>query len=75
MNVWTRYLFSALARVSFPSGFCAKPTKSNSATEIFTATLNRLLNVIEPASGSPAKTFSANVKVLKVDGLAKALVG
>ena len=43
--------------------------------EIFASALLKIAGVIEPAAGAPAQTFSAQLKVVKADGLPKELIG
>jgi len=44
-------------------------------TDILRGTLARIVNVVEPAPGAAAQTFSTRVELLKTEGLPKSLAG
>ncbi|MBI2927258.1 MAG: hypothetical protein HYY24_16310 [Verrucomicrobia bacterium] len=73
----TRYkaLLPVLLILATVLRLAAQDTPAKTPLEVLTAALTNLVNVIEPVPGTPPQTFSATVKVLKADGLAKELVG
>jgi len=68
--------FVSLALLVFalvlPSGAPAQ-TATNAPLALFTAALNRLAAIIEPATNQPARAFTATLKVTKAGGLPKEL--
>lgn len=53
----------------------AQETKTNSPGEILAAALNKVMDIIEPASNSPTRTFSTELKIIQAKGLPKEMLG
>ncbi len=53
----------------------AEETPAATPTEIFAATLQKILSIVEPTAGKAPETFSVRLEFVKVDGLPKDLAG
>jgi len=48
---------------------------TNQLLPVFTAALNQVAALVEPATNEPPRTFTTTLKILQADGLPKELVG
>jgi hypothetical protein len=53
----------------------ARAADTNSLLPVFTAALNQVAALVEPATNEPRRTFTTTLKILQADGLPKELVG
>jgi isopenicillin-N N-acyltransferase like protein len=54
---------------------CADDTRARTPSELFTATLQKVVGLVEPAPGSGPQTFSTRFDIVKAEGLPKELSG
>jgi hypothetical protein len=53
----------------------AQTSDTNPLSPVFTAALNQVAALVEPATNEPPRTFTTTLKILKADGLPKELSG
>ena len=58
-----------------PRPSVAQQTETNSPLRSFAGALTRLVQVIQPATNEPPRTFTTTLKIVKADGLPEELVG
>ena len=61
--------------LAFAHASQAQENKSATPLDLFTAAVQRIVSVVEPAPGAAPQSFSAKLKLLKADGAPKELLG
>src|SRR5262245_28722902 len=75
MKAYSRILVPALLLLAPVVSFGSDEVTSRTPAEIFAATLQKLVSVIEPAPGSDPRTLSVRLECVKAEGLPKELAG
>jgi isopenicillin-N N-acyltransferase-like protein len=70
-----RCLLPLLLVALWPFLALARTDDTNSLLPVFTAALNQVVELVEPASNQPPRTFTTTLKILKADGFHEELSG
>ncbi|MGO8699014.1 MAG: C45 family autoproteolytic acyltransferase/hydolase [Limisphaerales bacterium] len=71
----TRFLPLTLLVALWPFLMLAGTDATNQLLPVFTAALNQVAALVEPATNEPPRTFTTTLKILQADGLPKELLG